>query len=87
MAGKIIVPPAVVDEITAGRAAGVDLPDLSQLDWIIVQRPAGQSALPLIYDLGAGESEVLMLTLETPGATAILDDMRLAGLRNHLIFA
>lgn len=74
LAGKIIVPSAVVGELAAGRIAGVDLPDLSQLDWIIVQNPAGQSALPLIADLGAGESEVLMLALETPGATVILDD-------------
>jgi len=75
LAGKIIVPSAVVDEITAGRVAGVDLPDLAQLDWVMAQSPAGQSALPLIPDLGAGESEVLMLALEIPGATVILDDM------------
>ncbi len=75
LAGKIIVPPAVVEELAVGRVAGVDLPDLAQLDWITVQNPAGQSALPLISDLGAGESEVLMLALETPGATVILDDL------------
>ena len=75
LAGKIIVPSAVVEELAVGRVAGVDLPDLAQLDWVMVQSPAGQSALPLIPDLGAGESEVLMLALETPGATVILDDM------------
>ena len=75
LAGKIIVPSAVVDEIAVGRVTGVDLPDLSQLDWVMVQNPAGQSALPLISDLGPGESEVLMLALETTGATVILDDM------------
>ena len=75
LAGKIIVPSAVVDEIAVGRVAGVDLPDLAQLEWVMVQSPVGQSALPLISDLGAGESEVLMLALETPGATVILDDM------------
>ncbi len=75
LAGKIIAPPAVVDELADGRAAGVDLPDLAQLDWVTVQNPAGQSALPLISDLGAGESEVLMLALELPGSMVILDDM------------
>ena len=75
LAGKIIVPPAVVNEINVGRLAAVDLPELSRLDWVFVQSPAGQSALPLISDLGAGESEVLMLALETPGSTVILDDM------------
>lgn len=75
LAGKIIVPPAVVNEISVGRLASVDLPDLSQLDWVFVRSPAGQSALPLISDLGAGESEALMLALELPGSTVILDDM------------
>jgi predicted nucleic acid-binding protein len=32
LAGKIIVPPAVVDDLAAGRVAGMNLPDLSQLD-------------------------------------------------------
>lgn len=75
LAGKVIVPPAVVAEIAAGRLAAVDLPDLSQFDWMVFRTPAGQSALPLIADLGAGESEVLMLALEIPGARVILDDM------------
>lgn len=72
---KIIIPPAVLNEIETGRLAAVNLPDLSQLDWLILRTPAGQSALPLIADLGAGESEVLMLGLELPGATVILDDL------------
>jgi predicted nucleic acid-binding protein len=46
LAGQIIVPPAVVDEIAVGRSVGIDLPDLSQLDWVSVRSPAGQSALP-----------------------------------------
>ena len=58
MIGKFIVPSAVVDEIAVGRVAGVDLPDMSQLDWVEVKSPAGQSALPLISDLGAGEQAV-----------------------------
>ena len=75
LAGQITTPPAVVDEIAVGRSVGVDLPDLSQMAWIVVRKPASQSALPLISDLGAGESEVLMLALEIPDARVILDDM------------
>ena len=75
LAGQITTPPAVVDEIAVGRSVGVDLPDLSQIAWIVVRRPASQSALPLISDFGAGESEVLMLALEIPDARVILDDM------------
>lgn len=75
LAGQLIVPPAVMQELLIGRSVGIDLPDLSQEPWVVVQSPAGQSALPLIADLGAGESEVLMLALEIPDARVILDDM------------
>lgn len=71
---RVIVPPAVVAEIAAGRAIHVDLPDISALEWIAVRRPASTPALPLVTDLGAGESEVLALALESSDAVAILDD-------------
>ena len=44
------------------------------LNWVTIQRPVGEAALPLIADLGAGETEVLMLALEIPDAVVILDD-------------
>jgi uncharacterized protein len=75
LAGKIIVPTAVVTEIETGHRAAVDLPDLSRLDWVVSRKPISQSALPLIADLGPGETEVLMLALEIPGAAVIMDDM------------
>jgi len=74
LAKHVTVPPAVVDEIAAGRALGVDLPDLSGLDWVAVRSPAAASVLPLVTDLGPGETQVLALALEVPGAVAILDD-------------
>lgn len=70
----VIIPPAVVDELVIGRDLGVDLPDPSELDWLTVCRPASAAALPLITDLGPGETEVLMLALELPQAVAVLDD-------------
>lgn len=73
LAGTIIVPPAVVDEIAVGRDLGVKLPDLSTLEWVQVRHPASEQALPLINDLGPGETEVLMLGLELD-AVVILDD-------------
>jgi len=36
----VTVPPAVEDELTAGRALGLNLPDLQTLDWIVVRRPS-----------------------------------------------
>lgn len=70
----VTVPPAVQDELTAGRQLGLNLPDLNSLDWIIVRRPSSSAALPLVTDLGAGEREVLALALETPDSVCVLDD-------------
>jgi predicted nucleic acid-binding protein len=73
LAGTILVPPAVVDEIAVGRSQGVRLPNLLTLRWVQVRHPASKKALPLITDLGPGETEVLMLGLEL-GAIVVLDD-------------
>lgn len=70
----VIVPPAVAAEIVAGRASQVDLPDLATLEWLTIRRPSSAPALPLVTDLGAGETEVLALALESSDAVAILDD-------------
>ena len=69
------MPPAVVEEeLAAGRRLGIELPDVTALDWITIRRPASAAALPLVSDLGPVETEVLMLALELPGAIVILDD-------------
>ncbi len=74
LCGSVVVPSAVVDELTAGRTLGVSLPDLTVIEWVTIRRPVSEKALPLLTDLGPGEAEVLMLGLETPGAVVILDD-------------
>jgi predicted nucleic acid-binding protein len=74
LAGQVIVPPAVVDELAAGRALGLNLPEPAALSWVTVRRPVSSPALPLINDLGPGETEVLMLALESPQAVVVLDD-------------
>ncbi len=61
---EVLVPPAVVCELEAGKVLGVELPDLSSEKWVVVRGPASKAALPLVTDLGAGESEVLALALE-----------------------
>jgi len=50
------------------------LPDVATLDWIKIRRPASEAVLPLVGGLGPGETEVLMLALESPNAIVILDD-------------
>jgi hypothetical protein len=53
----VIVPPAVVDELATGRALGINLPDVGELDWISVRHPISAAALPLVTDLAACRSE------------------------------
>lgn len=74
LAERVIVPPAVVEELSIGRSSGVSLPDPTALDWVTVRRPTGASALPLVTDLGPGETEVLTLALESRDAVVVFDD-------------
>jgi len=74
LADRVILPPAVVEELSVGWAYGVSLPDVKSLDWVEVRLPASATALPLVTDLGPGETEVLMLGLEMPDAIVVLDD-------------
>jgi len=74
LAEYIVVPPAVVEELSVGEAAGVNLPDITEFEWAIVRSPVSEPALPLIADLGTGETEVLMLGWESRDAVVILDD-------------
>ncbi len=74
LAGSILVPPVVVEELAVGRTAGVRVPDPEALPWIKVRRPVGEVALPLVNDLGPGETEVLMLALELRDVVVVLDD-------------
>ena len=74
LAKHIVVPPAVVEELAAGRSLGVYLPDPTSLEWVTVRAPAGAAVLPLITDLGPGETEVLALALESSDALVIVDD-------------
>jgi len=74
LAGRIIIPPAVVDEIATGIAWGIDLPDLQALDWLDIQPPLSRIAVPLVTHLGPGETEVIMLAMELSDAVVIMDD-------------
>ena len=74
LAGRVIVPPAVVSELAEGQALGMNLPDLQALDWVEIRRPVSELAVPLVTDLGPGETQVLMLGLEWREAVVVLDD-------------
>ncbi len=74
LVGHLTVPPAVVGELEEGRARGVNLPDVRELDWVTVRSPLSRAAAPLVTDLGPGETQVLMLALESSDAIVVLDD-------------
>ena len=54
----------------------MDLPDLHDLAWVTVRTPVSAPPTSLITDLGPGETQVLLLALEMPGAVVVLDDAR-----------
>lgn len=74
LTGRVVIPPAVADELSKGGAAGWDIPDVYSLPWIRIQVPASTPALPLAADLGRGEAGVLALALESTNPLVILDD-------------
>ena len=74
LVGGIVVPPAVLQELAVGWVHGVSLPDPMDLAWVTVRSPPSIAALPLVTDLGPGETEVLALALEATDAVVILDD-------------
>jgi predicted nucleic acid-binding protein len=71
---RVLVPPAVVAELAAGRALGFDLPDPTGHSWAEVVRPQSFAILPAVTDLGPGEHEALALAVERSGAVLIIDD-------------
>jgi predicted nucleic acid-binding protein len=72
--GQITIPESVVEEIAAGRALGIHLPDLTTIPWILVRQVRDPTLLPLAPDLGAGEREVLALAVNTSDSLVLLDD-------------
>ena len=64
LVGRILVPPADLDELSAGRSYGLSLPDPQTLDWVDVKASSSEAALALVTHLGPGEAAVLALALE-----------------------
>ena len=72
--GRVVTTPQVRDELEAGRAQGLDVPDVDALDWVTVKDISVPSFLGLIGDIGKGEASILALALEYPGSRLIVDD-------------
>lgn len=74
LTGTLIVPITVAAELAEGRQRGVEVSDPDALPWIMLREPRSQAVLPLMIDLGPGETAVLALALESRDAVVILDD-------------
>ena len=72
--GTVIVPSAVEKELHAGHERGVNVPEVSAIDWIQIRAPMEGNLLPAVVDLGRGEAEVIALGLELEGSLLVLDD-------------
>jgi len=83
---EIVIPQAVVTELAAGASQGIQVPDPKTITWLQIMSVKSPSLLPLVIDLGAGETEVIGLALENPTSRVILDDQlgRRIALLNHL---
>ncbi len=72
--GRIVVPPAVLEELVQGSHANLPVPDIRHTAWIQVEAVRSRALIPAIVDLGPGEAEVLALGIEHPDSLLILDD-------------
>jgi len=72
--GRISLAPAVLSELRAGAALGISVPEPADVDWLSVLPVRDSYLMPLVTDLGPGETETITLGLENPGSLVILDD-------------
>jgi predicted nucleic acid-binding protein len=71
---RVIIPQAVCDELEAGRAHKVQLPDISVLSWIEIRQVIATPQIIFPVELGLGEKEVLTLATQITNPLALLDD-------------
>ena len=74
-AGRIIVPEPVFDEVTSGGHADAAAKAIAEAAWLEKGRAPEIPASVIAWDLGAGESSVIAMALQLPGAYAVIDDL------------
>jgi uncharacterized protein len=72
--GSIYLPQEVVHELEQGRIDGVDLPDISNLNFVEVLDLKEPFVSLVVRDLDKGETAVILNSLENPGSIVVLDD-------------
>ena len=61
--GRILMPQAVVEELSQGRRNGIVLPDPEYISWIEIRTVSAPTLIPPVPSLGLGEREVISLAL------------------------
>jgi predicted nucleic acid-binding protein len=74
LVSSVVVPRAVVTEVTAGPAEDPAVRFLARSSWLTVIDLTPTLSPLAIWRLGQGESEVLEYARRNPGTTAVLDD-------------
>ena len=78
--GRVVIPPAVQAEVSAGGPGGIGVRELREANWVDVVPLQDPSRADLIADLDRGEAEVIALAQERAADLVIVDE-RLA--RRH----
>src|SRR5918992_2705088 len=72
--GRVLIPPAVREEVIIGAERGIATPNVDQIPWLEIRTPVDMTLLPMVTDLGVGEAEAIALALASPKHLLILDD-------------
>ena len=73
--GRVTVPLAVAEELLAGRAHGIAVPDLAAMTWIEVHPDRMDPRVTGIQGIHRGEAAALSLALVFPNHLLIVDDL------------
>jgi uncharacterized protein len=76
LASRVLVPPAVRDEVTIHTPEAPGASTIRQAVWIEVEAPDHLEVEPLAILLDRGEAEAIALAQRLPDATLLLDDAR-----------
>lgn len=71
---RVVIPQKVWEEITVNGAGLAGALAISELDWLIIEKPAPELLKPLSILLDPGEAEAIALAMNLPECTVLLDD-------------
>ena len=72
----MVIPEKVWEEITVAGAGLPGASAISQLGWLILQKPSPELVRPLSILLDPGEAEAIALAMSLPHCTVLLDDAK-----------